>query len=244
MMKAPNGNEQPAEIDQHALEERNGERGGERLLADMDDDGSGDHGGGGFDDDLDAAAEAFRRLPGHFQIIVVEADGAIDEGEQQHHPDISVAQIAPQQHGDGDAGQDHQPAHGRRALLLEEMALGAVFADGLALALADAQGPDHLGPEQEHEQQRRDQRSAGAEGDVAEDIEGGELRGELGQPIEHRLLPLPGPVYAGAASAPNRRFNASTSGAMRLPSEPLTMIASPGPTAPTSLGPSSSAVLA
>ena len=44
------------------------------------------------------------------------------------------------------------------------------------------------------------------------------------------------PGQAGAACVPNRRFRASTSGPMRLPNEPLTMIASPGPTAAKSLG--------
>src|SRR3989337_2737658 len=117
----------------------------------MDDDGSGDHGSAGLDDDLDAAAEAFRRLPGHFEIVVVETDGAIDEGEQQDDPDINIVQIAPEQHGGGHAGQDHQAAHGRRALLLEEMAFGTVFADRLSFALTDTQGPDHLGPEQDNE---------------------------------------------------------------------------------------------
>ncbi len=229
-------NEQPAEIDQHALEEGNGERGRERLLADIDDDGGGDHGGGGLDDDLDAAAEAFGRLLGHFEIVVVETDGAIDEGEQQHDPDIRIAQIAPEQHGDGHAGQDHQAAHGGRALLLQEMALGAVFADRLTFALADTQGPDHLRPEQEHEQKRREQRPAGAEGDVTEDVEDGELRGQARSASRASALPLRRPVYADAASVPKRRFSASTSGAMRLPSEPLTMIASPGPTARHKLG--------
>ena len=50
-------------------------------------------------------------------------------------------------------GQDHQPAHGRGALLLEQVTLGAVSADRLAFALADAQRPDDDRAEQEDEQQ-------------------------------------------------------------------------------------------
>src|SRR6188474_1784428 len=61
-------------------------------------------------------AEALGRLLGDFKIIVVEPDGAIDEGEKQDHPNIWIAQIAPEEDRDGDAGQDHQPAHRRRAL--------------------------------------------------------------------------------------------------------------------------------
>ncbi len=182
------GDEEPTKVDLHVLEEGNGERGGERRLADIGDDRGGDHRGERFDDDLDVAAEAFRRLLAHLEIIVVKTDGAIDEGEEQNHPDIRVAQIAPQQDGDSQAGQDHEPTHGWGALLLQEMALGAVFAYRLPFALADAQGPDHPRPEQEHEEKRRNQCPAGAEGDVTEDVESGELRGQLGQPIEHRLL--------------------------------------------------------
>ena len=76
--------------------------------------------------------KTFRRLLGDFQVVVVEADGAVDQCEQQHDPDEHILQIAPQQDSDGDAGQDHEPAHGRRALLLDDMPLRAVFADGLA----------------------------------------------------------------------------------------------------------------
>ena len=130
---------------------------------------------GTLDEEPDAPAGAFHRLARHLEIIVIEADGAIDEGDDEHHPDIRVMQIAPEQRGDGDPRQDHQPAHGRRALLLQQVTLGPVGADRLALALANAQRPDDGRPEQEHEQQRRDQGAAGAERDVTEDIEGAEF---------------------------------------------------------------------
>ena len=65
----------------------------------------------------------------------------------------------------------------------------AVGADRLALALLDAQHVDHRAAEQEHEHQRGDDGAAGAEGDVAEDVEEREVPGEIGQPIEHRFKP-------------------------------------------------------
>ena len=75
---------EPAEIDERALEEGNGERGRKRLLTRMHDRGGGGHGGEGFDHDLNASAKTFRRLLGDFQVVVVEADGAVDQCEQQH----------------------------------------------------------------------------------------------------------------------------------------------------------------
>jgi hypothetical protein len=149
--KGAEGNEEPAEIDLDGFEEGDGKLGGERRLADLGDDRGGDQRRDTFDNDLDTTAEALGRLLGDFEIIVVEPDGAIDEGEKQDHPNIWIAQIAPEQDRDGDAGQDHQPAHRRRALLLQKGALGTFFPDRLALALADAQRLDDLRPEQEHE---------------------------------------------------------------------------------------------
>ena len=62
----------------------------------------------------------------------------------------------------------------------------AVAADRLALALLEAQHVDDRAAEQEHEHQRGDHRAAGAEGDVAEDVEERDLTGKFGEPIEHR----------------------------------------------------------
>src|SRR5919106_1823272 len=76
------------------------------------------------------------------------------------------------------------------------MPLRTVLADWLAFALADLQGPDHSRPEQEDKEQRRKHRASGTEGDVAEDVEEGELRGELGQPIKHLLFVPPPPALA------------------------------------------------
>ena len=54
---------------------------------------------------------------------------------------------------------------------LAKVRLRPVVADRLALALLDAQQLDDRRAEQEHEQQRGHDRAAGAEGDVAEDVE-------------------------------------------------------------------------
>jgi hypothetical protein len=78
-------------------------------------------------------------------------------------------------------------------LLLDQMTLRSVGADRLAFALAHAERPDDAWPEQKHEQQRREQRTTGAEGDVAEDVKDAEFARELAQPIEHGRFP-PSPL--------------------------------------------------
>src|SRR5262245_10923784 len=95
------GYKQPAEVDQHVLEEGNGECGGERRLADRGNDPGGNERDGRLDNEPYAPAGAFHRLAGHFEVVVIKADGTIDEGNDQHHPDIRVMQIAPEQRGDG-----------------------------------------------------------------------------------------------------------------------------------------------
>src|SRR5581483_7214938 len=125
-------------------------------------------------------------------------------------------------------------AHGRRADL-GEMGGRPVLADRLALALLQAQQVDDGGTEEEHEQQRRHDGAAGAEGDVAENVQRPDLVAEAHQRIEHSLYPpgLPGP---------NRATSAATSGAMRVPSEPFTITTSPAWTASIMSGSSSAEV--
>src|SRR5207302_10188143 len=96
------------------------------------------------------AAEPGRGLLGYLEVVVIEADEAKAERHCEHDPDVRIEWIGPQHRADREAGQDHQPAHGGRALLAE-MRLRAVGPDRLALALADAQMIDDPGPEQEHE---------------------------------------------------------------------------------------------
>ena len=79
-------------------------------------------------------------LPRDLQIVVVEADQAETERHAEHDPDIGIERIGPQHRRDHQSGKDHQPAHGGRALLGDEMRLRAVGADRLALALLQTQG--------------------------------------------------------------------------------------------------------
>jgi hypothetical protein len=95
----------------------------------------GDDGDRALDQQPPPAGNAGRALLGHLGVVVEEAEEPEAQSDEEHHPDIDIGQIGPQQGADGDAGQEHQPAHGRRAGLLEDVALDAVLADRLALAL-------------------------------------------------------------------------------------------------------------
>src|SRR5687768_3964427 len=101
------------------------------------------------------------------------------------------------------------------------MRLRPVLADRLALALLQAQKGDDRRAEPEHEEERRRDRAAGPEGDVAEDVErvqeGAEI-GEKGQHSDHHLFDA-----AALATPANRSFKASTIAPMRMLFDPLIM---------------------
>src|SRR6188474_1967507 len=85
------------------------------------------------------------------------------------------------------AGQDHQPAHGRRTLLGDEMRRRTIAADRLAFSLLETQHVDDRAREQEDENKGGDDCAARTEGDVTKDVEKRDFVGKLGQPIEHRV---------------------------------------------------------
>ena len=63
------------------------------------------------------------------------------------------------------------------------MALGAVGADRLAVTLLGFEPADSGGAEDKGDEQRRHHRAAGAEGEVAEQVEDVDLMRELGKVI-------------------------------------------------------------
>ena len=103
------------------------------------------------------------------------------------------------------------------------MALGAVAADGLALALFQLQPTNQHGIDDKGDGQRRHHRRAGTESEIAEQAEESELIGvgEKRQIVEH---------YACLA------LSASTITDILAPLEPLTSTVSPGLRAVRSCG--------
>ena len=115
-------------------------------------------------------------LPGDLEIVVVEADRAEGERDAEHDPDIAVGRIGPQQR--------RRPRCPSRIIsppmvgvpfLVTRCDCGPSVRIGWPLPCCSAQLVDDPRPEQEHEDQRRDHRAAGADGDVAEDVEDVEL---------------------------------------------------------------------
>ena len=114
--------------------------------------------------------------------------------------------------------------------------LRPVGADRLALALPQAQAVDDgRARTGTRTISAGDHRAAGAEGDVAEDVEDGELVGQFDEPIEHRLN-LVRTRFPTCHARTDSVRSALTIGPMREPSEPLTMTASPAPTADSTCG--------
>ena len=100
---AGEGDEEPAEIEQEVLDEGKGQRRGERRLAGAHDHPGGDAGDHELDRQPRLAGEAEMRLLGDLQVVVVEADRAEAERDQQHDPDIDAGEVGPQQRRADDA---------------------------------------------------------------------------------------------------------------------------------------------
>ena len=129
--------EEPSEMQHGVLQERDRQRGGRGIAVQPHQRVAGHQRDRRLDQQAQLAAEAGRRLLRHLEVVVIEADEAETERHRQHDPDIGIERVGPQHRADREAGQDHQPAHGGRALL-GEMRLRTIGPDRLALALADA----------------------------------------------------------------------------------------------------------
>ena len=183
MTNGPNSRKRPAEIEHEAADERHRER-GRAIGADPHHRVAGERGDDIFAEQARAAGEAAIRLLRHLEIVVVEADHGEAGGDEQHDPHIGAFEIGPQQRRDEEAEQDHEPAHGRRALLGEKMRGRSVGADRLPLALFQPQRGDDRRTEEEDEEKPGSRGAERAEGEIAEEVEGA---WELGEPGQHVL---------------------------------------------------------
>ncbi len=135
-----------------------------------------------------ARRQAFRVAVHDLAPVIDPADDAEAQRRHQHHPDESVAEVCPQQRGDGDGDQDQRAAHGRRAGL-DQMRLRTVVTHGLA-DLVLGQLANQARADDEGDDERRQRRQHCAQRDVVEDIECAYvLRQPLCELKQHRTLP-------------------------------------------------------
>ena len=247
MMNAPKIRKNQPKFENHVLEKRNHQRVGQGIAAEPDHRVTSGNRDQCFDRKPDAAGETAVALLRHLQVIVIEADEAETERHREHDPDIGIGRIGPQQRRDDQSRQDHQPAHGGRALLGDEMRLRAIRPDRLAFALAKTKVVDDPGTEQKHEQSAGEHRAAGAKGDVAKDVQqscgtGAEkARYWKGRSANKTFSP----PYTASSSLPGKRFSSAvTIGFIFEPSDPLTMMASPARIAASTCNSSASALSA
>jgi len=118
---------------------------------------------------LPAAWQATGVFFDYLAVVIHPADGAEQQGHDQHDPHITVAQVSPQQGADGDGRQDQRAAHGRSARF-GQVRLWAVITYRLA-DLTVLQGADHPRPQAQRQGQRGQHPEDPAQGQVLEDRE-------------------------------------------------------------------------
>src|SRR3984885_10763900 len=175
--------EGPAEIEHEAAHERHGKL-GRAIGADTHQRITGERSDDIFAKQARTAREPTFRLLRDFQVIVVKADHGEAGSDEQHDPNIRAFEIGPKQSRDKQPEQDHEPAHGRRALLGEKMRSWPIGTDRLALSLFPTKGGDYLRTEEEDEKKPRPRSAERAEGEVSEKVESA---WKLGEPGEHVL---------------------------------------------------------
>ena len=68
---------------------------------------------------LPTSDQPFGVFTHHFAIIINKANNTVTYQHHQHAPDVRIGRVSPQQYGDHNRRQDHNPAHGRRTALAE-----------------------------------------------------------------------------------------------------------------------------
>ncbi len=237
------GQVEPAEVQQQFLEQRERQGGVEVVHlagrpAEPDQHEHRSQGDGELDHQLHRSRDAGGGLLGDLFVVVEEPQEPIAGGHQQGGPDIGVLQVPPEEGGHHQPGQDHEAAHGGRAGLLDDVPLDAVGADRLAAALLGAHPGDEPVAHGGHHQLGGEQREAGPEGQIPQEIQHRDVvsprRQMLIDDVEHQAAP-PGASKAARAAAIWPALE---------PLDPLTMTTSPGRTASRTSAASSEAVWA
>ena len=179
--------EEPAEVDQQVLHEGNRQTRRAGIAGERHDDQRRHRADADLPGQLALAGQALGVALGQLEEVVAEADHAEADGDEHHDPDIDVGEVRPQQGADDDRDQDHQAAHGGRALLLL-MGFRPVAADRLAIALLGLQPADQRREEHEADDRRGQNRSAGPKRNVSEQIEDDKIICQREQQVIEHLI--------------------------------------------------------
>ena len=115
-----------------------------------------------------ARNQAFSIFANDFAVIIHKTDDPITHQYRQNAPDVRVGGIGPQQHGNYDGGQDHDPAHGRRAALAE-VRFRTVVTHNLA-EREFLQTGNHARAHPQRDEQRSQQADDGAKRQIRKDV--------------------------------------------------------------------------
>ncbi len=158
----------------------------------------------GLPEELPAGSQAVGVPVHHLLPVVVPAHGAEAQGHHQHHPDVAVGKVAPEQGRDADGDENEDAAHGGGAGL-HQMGLGAVGAHRLA-DLLRRQPADNAGTGDKGDEQGGHGGQHHAQGDVVENVEGPDILAQpLGDQQQHQLFSLEFWLAAGAVRASTTR---------------------------------------
>ena len=210
------GHVDPAQIGNQALEEREDHAGVVerrlRVVSQQNQRRSDERGDTNLSEYLVARPQAMVRAPNDLEIVVGESNRTESRGRQHRNPDVDVPQIGPEQRRHQRGGQNQQTSHRRRAGF-RRVRRRAFVPDDLA-DLKLAQLANEPRAEQQADEQRREARRGGPEGDVLNDVQHRDLRVERKKKVvEHQT---------------NSALRRSTTTSVRMPREPFTSTRSPG----------------
>ena len=115
-----------------------------------------------------AGNQAFGIFTHHFAIVIDEADDAVADQNRQYAPDVGVGWVSPQQNGDHNGGQDHNPTH-RWRTALTKVRFRAIITHNLAKG-EFLQTGNHARAHPQRDEQRGQQADDGAKRQVGKDV--------------------------------------------------------------------------
>ena len=177
------------------LQQRQNQRGFDRCLRSHIKEDRGAEAKDRLPEILPTAWQAAGVLLDHLAIVIDPTDRAKQQGHRQHHPDVAIGQIGPEQGADADGAEDQRTTHGRRAGF-GQVRLRTVGTHGLA-NLAHLQRTDQPRPHPQRQHQRGEDAENSTQRQVLKDREAFvELLQILGEQQQHQCFSMDGPASA------------------------------------------------